>query len=77
MPTISLFRNIRSVVLPLSLIVALNSVFPYAAQAQPTGTVKPGPEALSLQESFSRVASAVEPAVVNISTLIEEKPDQS
>lgn len=49
---------------------------PVAAYAQPTGTVSPSPELLRLQESFSQVASKIEPSVVNVSTVIEEQAPQ-
>jgi Do/DeqQ family serine protease len=46
---------------------------PGEACAQSTGTTKANPEMIGLQESFSRVATQIEPAVVNVSTVIEEK----
>jgi Do/DeqQ family serine protease len=50
------------------------SVLPSGTLAQNvTEAVRPGPEVLSIQESFVRISDQVKPAVVNISTVYMEK----
>ena len=55
------------------LIIALAAVLPVKATTAETELLQPPAEVIALQSSFSKLARVVKPAVVNISTVVEEK----
>ncbi|MHB9154735.1 MAG: Do family serine endopeptidase [Endomicrobiales bacterium] len=72
------FRRSAVAVAVLSLCVITHPPAVLYGQAEtkpgkPSASWKPNPEVLNLQEAFSRVASIIEPTVVNVTTVIEEK----
>ncbi len=69
MKTNIMAKHILSTAAALLLLVSLG-------YADETELLKPSPAMVSMQESFSKLASTVKPTVVNISTVFEEKLPQ-